>query len=157
MGGGRGQPGGGGSRMRGRGKWWCTRGTGTGTGMKFRLLTPPMTPPLPQWLLKALGPQSATARKAGPIPWSTRVLQEWCAGNQPVFSSPPHSHMTVMWIFRRLVRCLIRRKEGEHRGPWGKDASRGGDLGPETPSWCPPNPHARGNQCGRLARTEFAF
>ena len=34
--------------------------------------------------------------------------------------------MTVMWIFRRLIRCLIRRKEGEHRGTWGKDASRGG-------------------------------
>ena len=33
--------------------------------------------------------------------------------------------MTVMWIFRRLIRCLIRRKEGEHRGTWGKDASRG--------------------------------
>ena len=85
-GGGRGQPGGG-SRMRGRGKWWWTRGTGTG---KFRLLTPPMTPPpLPQWLLKALGPQSATARKAGPIPWSAQVLQEGCAGDQPVFSFPP--------------------------------------------------------------------
>ena len=46
-------------------------------------------PPLPQWLLKALGPQSATARKAGPIPWSAQVLQEGCAGDQPVFSSPP--------------------------------------------------------------------
>ena len=34
--------------------------------------------------------------------------------------------MTAMWIFRRLIRCLIRRKEGEHRGTWGKDASKGG-------------------------------
>ena len=34
--------------------------------------------------------------------------------------------MTVMWIFQRLIRCLIRRKVGEHRGTWGKDASRGG-------------------------------
>ena len=34
--------------------------------------------------------------------------------------------MTVMWIFRRLIRCLIRRNEGKHGGTWGKDASRGG-------------------------------
>ena len=80
---------GGGSRMRGRGKWWWTRGTGTGTGMEFRLLTPRMTPPLPQWLLEALGPQSATARKAGPIPSSAQVLQEGCAGDQPVSPPPP--------------------------------------------------------------------
>ena len=30
---------------------------------------PPMTSPLPHWLLEALGPQSATAGKAGAIPW----------------------------------------------------------------------------------------
>ena len=29
-----------------------------------------------------------------------------------------------MWIFRRLIRCLIRRNEGKHGGTWGKDASR---------------------------------
>ena len=46
-------------------------------------------PPLPQWLLKALGPQSATARKAGPIPWLAQVLQEGCAGDQPVPPPPP--------------------------------------------------------------------
>ena len=34
--------------------------------------------------------------------------------------------MTVMWIFRRLIRCLIRRNEGKHGGTWGKDAFRGG-------------------------------
>ena len=31
-----------------------------------------------------------------------------------------------MWIFQRLIRCLIRRREGEHGGTWGKDASMGG-------------------------------
>ena len=36
--------------------------------------------------------------------------------------------MTVMWIFRRLIRCLIRRKEGVHRGTLGKDASGGGGV-----------------------------
>ena len=77
----------------------------------------PMHPhPLPQWLLNGPGPQSATTRKAGAIPWSAQVLEQGCAGDQPVFSSPPHSHMTVMWIFRRLIQCLIRRREGEHRG-----------------------------------------
>ena len=110
---------------------------------------PQLPPPLPPWLLKALGPKSATARKAGPILRSAQVLEQECAGDQAVFSSPPHSHMTVMTIFRRLIRCLIRRKEGEHRGTSGKDASRGGGgLGLETPPWCPPCPHARGHQCG---------
>ena len=49
---------------------------GDGDG-EVQVVDPPMTPPppLPEWLLKALGPQSATARKAGPIPWSAQVLQ----------------------------------------------------------------------------------
>ena len=34
--------------------------------------------------------------------------------------------MTVMCIFQRFIRCFICRKEGEHRGTWGKDASKGG-------------------------------
>ena len=101
-------------------------GNGDGDGEGVEEIDPPNHPPhLPQWLLKALGPQSAPARKAGPIPWSPQVLEQECAGNQPV-PPPPHSHMTVMWIFRRLVRCLIRRKKGVHRGTWGKDASKGG-------------------------------
>ena len=61
-------------------------------------------------------PTTATARKAGAIGWSAYVLGPGCAGDQPVFSSLAHSHMTIMWIFRRLIWCLIRRKEGEHRG-----------------------------------------
>ena len=31
-----------------------------------------------------------------------------------------------MWIFPRLIRSLIRRREGGHRGTRGKDASRRG-------------------------------
>ena len=112
---------------------------GDGDGDGVRVVDPPNDPPLPEWLLKTLVPQSATAQKAGPIPWSAQVLQEGCAGDQPVSSSPPHSHMTVMWIFRRLIGCLIRRKEGEHRGTWGKDASRGG-AGSGNPSLVPPLP-----------------
>ena len=82
------------------------------------LLTPRHAPPplLPQWLLNAPGPQSATARKVGAIPWSAQVLEQGSAGDQPVFASTAHSHMTIMWIFRRLIRCLIRRKERGRRG-----------------------------------------
>ena len=109
-------------------------------GEGVEVVDPPCTPPLPQCLLKALGPQSPTTRKAGAIPWLAQVLEQGCAGDQPVFYSPAHSNLTVMWIFRMLIRCLIRRKEGEHRGAWGKDASRGGGL--ETPPWCPLRPHA---------------
>ena len=91
------QPWGGELRTRGRGKRWWTRGTGTGRRRReLRLLTPPPSPPLPQWLLKALGPQTATARKAGAIGSSAKVLEPACAGDQPVFSSPAHSHMTIM-------------------------------------------------------------
>ena len=72
---------------------------GDGDG-EVQVVDLPNDPPaLPQRPLKALGTQSATARKARPIPWSAQVLQEGCAGDQPLFSSPPHSHMTVMWIF----------------------------------------------------------
>ena len=95
----------------------------------------PHAPPTPQWLLKALDPI--------PQPPGRQVLGQGCAGDQPFFSSPAHSHMTIMWIFRTLIRCLIRRKEGEHTGTWGKDASRGGGgSGRKTRRWCPPGPHA---------------
>ena len=78
-------------------------GDGNGDGDGVEVVDPPNAPPppVPQWLLKALGPQSATARKAGAIPWSAQVPEQGCAGDQPVFSSPAHSHMTVMWIFWR--------------------------------------------------------
>ena len=90
-------------------------------------MTPPMhPPPLPQWLLKAVGPQFGAARKAGAIPWLAQVLELGCAGDQPVFPSPAHSHMTVMWIFRRLIRCLIRRREGNIEAPGVWLPPRGG-------------------------------
>ena len=43
-------------------------GDGDGDGVEV-VDPPPITPPLTQWLVKAPGPQSATARKAGPISW----------------------------------------------------------------------------------------
>ena len=65
-------------------------GDGDGHGDGAQVVDPPNDlPPLPQWLLKALGPRSATALKAGPIPWSAQVLQEGCAGDQPVCPPPP--------------------------------------------------------------------
>ena len=115
------------------------QGGGGGVGVKgpvpasppwegVEVVDPPHPRPIPQWLLKALCPQTATARKAGAICWSAQVLEPGCAGDQLIFSSPAHSHMTIMWIFWRLIRCLIRRKEGENRGNRGKDASRGGEV-----------------------------
>ena len=138
-GGGTGQPGGGGLRTRGRGKVVVDEGNGDGEeGERVEVVDPPPpSPPLPQWLFKASGPQTATARKAGAIGWSAQGLEPGCAGDQPVFSSPAHSHMTIMSIFRRLIRCLIRRKEGGRRGTWGKDASKGG-FGSGNPSLVPP-------------------
>ena len=45
-------------------------GDGGGDGEGVEVVDPPHAPlPLPQRLLKALGPQAATARKAGAIPW----------------------------------------------------------------------------------------
>ena len=80
-------------------------GDGDGDGDGVEVGDPPNhPPPLPQWLLKALGHLSATARKAGPITWPAQVMGQGCAADQPVFSSTPHNHMTVMWIFRRLIR-----------------------------------------------------
>ena len=57
------------------------KGDRDGDGDGVEEIDPPNHPPLPQWLLKALGPQSATARKAGPIPWSAQVLKQGCAGD----------------------------------------------------------------------------
>ena len=111
---------------------------GDGDG-EVQVVDPPNDPPLPQWLLKALGPLSATARKAGPIPWSAQVLQEGCAGDQPVSPRPPNSHMTVMWIFRRLIRCLIRRNKGNTEAP-GVRMPPGGGSGSGNPSLVPPLP-----------------
>ena len=47
-------------------------------------------------------------------------------GGRTCFFLPARTRMTVMWIFRRLIRCLIRRREGKHRGTMGEDASSGG-------------------------------
>ena len=57
--------------------------------MELRLLTPPNDPPpLPHWLLKALGPRFATARKEGAIPWSAQVLRQGARGINLFFPPP---------------------------------------------------------------------
>ena len=62
---------------------------------------PPQPPPpkltLPQWLLKALGPTSAAARKAPMVPWSAQALQEGCR-DQPLFSGT-----SLYWVANRPV------------------------------------------------------
>ena len=129
--------------MRGRGKWWWTRGTGMG---KFRLLTPPNDPPppSPSGFSKPWAPNLPPPERRGRSPGQPRCCRRGARGINPFPPPPPppaHSHMTVMWIFRRLIRCLTRRKEGEHRGTWGKDASRGGGgSGSGNPSLVPPLP-----------------
>ena len=52
-------------------------GDGDRDGDGVEVVDPPNDPPppFPQWLLNALGPQSATARTAGAIPWSAQVLE----------------------------------------------------------------------------------
>ena len=39
------------------------------------------------------------------IPWPAQALQEGCAGDQPLFAGTAHAHMTLEWVFHRLVRC----------------------------------------------------
>ena len=63
--------------------------------------------------------------------------------------------MTVMWIFRRLIRCLIRRKEGEHRGTWSGGASRGGGL--ETLPGAPLAPIPETTSAGSLPALNLLF
>ena len=79
---------------------------------------PPQPPPkltLPQWFLKALGSTFVAAHKAALVPWSAQALQEGCARDQPLFSGAWHAHMTLEWVFRRLVRCQIHR-HNENKG-----------------------------------------
>ena len=88
-------------------------GDGDGEGDGVEVVDPRITPPPPSPVAsQSPRPQVRHRPEAGPIPYSARVLEQGCAGDQPVFSSRPHSHMTVIWIFRSLIRCLIRRKEG---------------------------------------------
>ena len=63
-------------------------GDGDEDGDGVEVDEPPITPPLPQWLLKALGPQSTTARKAGPIPLLAEVLEQGCTGDETSFFLP---------------------------------------------------------------------
>ena len=128
---------GGGLRTRGRGEWWWTRGTGTGRSKRgLRLLTlPHAPPPPPQVAPQSRGPPVRHRPKGG----GDRLVSLG-AGAGMCGGSTAHGHMTIMWIFRGLIRCLIRRKEGEHRRTWGKDASTGGGVGSGNPSLVPPWP-----------------
>ena len=86
---------------------------------------PPQKLTLPQSLLKPLGRTSVAARKATMVPCSAQALQEGCARDQPLFSGATHAHTTLEWVFRRLVRCQIRR-HGEKKGTWRRDGKQGG-------------------------------
>ena len=137
---------GGGVKEEGEGEVVVDEGNVDGEeGEGLEVVDTPMRPPSsPSGSSKPWAPSPLLPRrKAGAIPWSAQVLEQGFAGGQPVFSSPAHSHMTVMSIFRRLIRCLIRRNAGEHRGTRGKDASRwGGGL--QNPSLVPRSPPCLG-------------
>ena len=75
---------------------------------------PPVAP-------KSPGPTSAAARNAAPVPSSAHALQEGCARDQPLFAGALHTHMTLEWVFRRLVRCQFR-PHGENKGTWRRDS-----------------------------------
>ena len=83
-------------------------------------------PPSPSGFSKPWAPNLPPPERWGRSPGQPRRCRRGARGINPFFPPPPHSHMTVMWIFRRLIRCLIRRNEGKHGGTWGKDASRWG-------------------------------
>ena len=76
---------------------------------------------LPKWLLKVLGPTSAAAHKAAMVPWSAHALQEAWARDQPLFSGASDAHMTLEWVYCRLVLCTIRRG-GKNKGTWRRDS-----------------------------------
>ena len=129
--------GGRGSRLRqSRGRWWCPRvGTRMGRGMRMQRgmrsrCSPPPPPkspvlPLPEWLQKALGKDSAVCCKSAGAPWSPQVLEQGCGQDQLFFFDASKGHYTLRWVIRQLFRCLIRKNE-EGKGEWLRDAAKGG-------------------------------
>ena len=100
-GGGTGQPRGGGVKDEGEREVVVDEGNGDGEeGEGVEVVDPPPSPPLRGGSSKPWAPKTATARKAGAIGWSAKVLEPGCAGDEPVFSSPAHSHMPT-WPSRR--------------------------------------------------------
>ena len=139
MGGATGQPGGG-VKEEGEGEVVVDNGNvDGGEGQGVYVVDPPHAPPPPPPVApQSPGPPVRYHPEGGGDPLVIQVLAHGCAGDQRVFSSPARSLMTVMWIFRRLIWCLIRQNEREHRGTSGKDASNGGGSG--NPSLVPPCP-----------------
>ena len=83
--------------------------------------------PLPKWLQKALGKDSAVCCKAAAAPWSAQVLAQGCGLDQPIFYDPSKGHYILRLVICRLLRCLIR-KNGERKGEWRTDAAKRGAL-----------------------------
>ena len=137
QGGGRGQPGGGGVKDEGEGEVVVDEGDGDGV---VEVVDPPNDPPPPpSGFSKLWAPNLPPLERRGRSPIQPRCCKRGARGINPFFPPPPHSHVTAMWIFRRLIRCWIRRNEGKHGGTWGKDASRGGS-GSGKPFPVPPLP-----------------
>ena len=89
---------------------------GDGDG-EVQVVDPPNDPPpSPSGFSKPWAPNLPPPERRGLSPGQPRCCRRGARGINPFFPPPPHSHMTVMWIFRRLIRCLIRRNEGKHGG-----------------------------------------
>ena len=96
---------------------------------EVQVIDPPNDPPpSPSGFSKPWAPNRPPPEKRRRSPGQPRCCRRGARGINPFFPPPNHSHMTVMWIFRPMIRCFIRRNEGQHGGTWGKDASRGGGV-----------------------------
>ena len=100
---------------------------GVGEGDVMVMDPPPNPSNFDPMALKRLGPTTSTVRKATRDPWFAQARLQGCAREPPLFVGSSHTHISPQWVFRRLVRCLIRRSD-EGKGVWKKDADRGGGL-----------------------------
>ena len=84
-------------------------GDGDGDGVEEIDLPNHPAPPSPSGFSKPWAPSLPPPPRRGRSPGQPRCWIRGAGGTNQFFPPPPpHSHMTVMWIFRRFIRCLIR-------------------------------------------------
>ena len=57
------------------------------------------------------------------MPWSAKALHELCGLDEPLLYDPTKAYVTMRWVFRHLVKCLVR---CNGKGEWRKDTNKGG-------------------------------
>ena len=113
-------------------------GDGDGDGDGVGEIDPPNHPPPPPVASQSPGPPVCHRPEGGANPLVSPSAGAGVRKGPTNSPPPPHSHMTVMWILRRLVRCLIRRKEGVTEAPRVRMPPGGGGSGSGNPSLVPP-------------------